>query len=333
MQIQPHSSASIFDTLRDDWNVLLKQSACDTIFLTREFQQTWWRHLSNGGELRVLTAHDDERLVGIAPLYVEQENSQRVLRLIGGVEVADYLDIISARARHADVLDAMLRALCQQDDWHVLDLRNVPEASPTRATLSSLVAQHGLTFHEHVEEVCPIIPLPSSFDAYLDSLDKKQRHDIRRKLRKAHADADINWYCVDAQHDVELYANDFIELHQRSHVDKHDFMTAPMMAFFRELTRVIHQAGWLELAFVEMNGQRAATYFNFVYNNQTLCYNSGYDSQAYAPLSPGIVLLARLIEHAIVHGRSAFDFLQGNETYKYRMGAQDARVYRLTLTR
>ena len=332
MQIQVHSTADVFSNLRGDWNALLKQSPSDSIFLTREFQQTWWTHLGSG-ELRVLTAHDDGHLRGIAPLYLDGEPERRVLRLVGGLEVADYLDIICEGPQVALVLEALLGALARQDDWQQMDLRNVPERSPTRVALPLLAAQQGWTLHEQVEEVCPLVALPATFEDYLNSLEKKQRHEIRRKLRKAYAEAEIHCYSVDAQQDIGEAAAAFIALHQRSQLDKTHFMTRPMIDFFTALARVMHDAGWVELAFVEVNGQRAATYFDFVYNNQTLCYNSGYDPQAYAQLSPGIVLLAYLIERAITQGRTTFDFLQGNETYKYRMGAADTRVYQLTLSR
>ena len=110
MQIQVHSTPDVFNNLRGDWNTLLKQSPSDSIFLTREFQHTWWTHLGSG-ELRVLTAHDDGQLLGIMPLFLESEPEQRVLRLLGGLEVADYLDVICA-SPHVDlVLEALLGAL------------------------------------------------------------------------------------------------------------------------------------------------------------------------------------------------------------------------------
>jgi CelD/BcsL family acetyltransferase involved in cellulose biosynthesis len=50
-------------------------------------------------------------------------------------------------------------------------------------------------------------------------------------------------------------------------------------------------------------------------------------------LSLGVVLTAKAIEHAIENGRSTFDFLRGNETYKYRFGAKDTEIYRLAISR
>jgi len=60
---------------------------------------------------------------------------------------------------------------------------------------------------------------------------------------------------------------------------------------------------------------------------------TGYDPQQYAQLSPGIVLLSYCIQWAIESGRAKFDFLRGDEEYKYRFGAQPTEVYRLFITR
>jgi CelD/BcsL family acetyltransferase involved in cellulose biosynthesis len=77
-----------------------------------------------------------------------------------------------------------------------------------------------------------------------------------------------------------------------------------------------------------VNGDRAATYFNFDYEDQILVYNSGLNPD-YAALSPGIVLISYNIQYAIEHKRKVFDFLQGNEEYKYRLGAEDTAVVNL----
>jgi CelD/BcsL family acetyltransferase involved in cellulose biosynthesis len=335
MRIDSYQTLEVFATLKPEWNALLHRSATDTLFLTWEFQSTWWAHFGAGLELRVLTARgDDGRLAGIAPLYVERDQTGRgTLRLVGGLEVADYLDIIVTPEQARESIDAFVAALVASGDWHTLDLRNIPAASPTRELVPAAAASSHLQFTTRIEAVCPLIPLGDSFEAYLASLDKKHRHEIRRKTRKAYDEAEIRWHCVDATHDLDEAVAHFVDLHQRSKAGKDEFMTDAMIGFFRALARVSYDAGWLELAFIAVNGRQAATYFNFVYNDATLCYNSGYDPQAYAALSPGIVLLSHLIEHAITQRRKVFDFLQGNEIYKYRMGARDTHVYQLTLER
>ena len=89
------------------------------------------------------------------------------------------------------------------------------------------------------------------------------------------------------------------------------------------------ERGWLRLNFLTITGERAASYLNFTYNNEMLVYNSGLLPEAYGRLSPGIVLLAWNIRHAIEEGISRFDFLQGDESYKYQMGGRDEAVFNL----
>lgn len=336
MNVQIFETADCFDALKTEWSALLAHAASNTLFLTPEFQANWWKHFGRDGGLRLAAVRDESSaLAGIAPLYAEPADTggRVVVRLLGGVEVTDYCDLIAARGSEEAVIAAVLDALGARSDWHTLDLRNVPANSPTRTLIAAQAAARGLTVADRVEEVCPVIALGETFDAYLETLDKKQRHEVRRKMRKAHAEAQINWYVVGPQHDLDQALTDFIDLQRKSQHDKDSFMTPAMQVYFRDLAHVMLAAGWLELSFIEVNGQRAATYFSFAYDNQTLLYNSGYDPQAYAGLSPGIVLLSHLIEHSIEQKRTHFDFLQGNETYKYRMGAVDTHVHMLTVTR
>jgi CelD/BcsL family acetyltransferase involved in cellulose biosynthesis len=138
---------------------------------------------------------------------------------------------------------------------------------------------------------------------------------------------------VDEERDLAAEMEAFIELHEKSDVDKDAFMDAQMKGFFHAVAQVLYEAGWLQLAFIEVNGEKAATMMNFDYRDSIMVYNSGYDPQQYAWLSPGIVLLAYCIQHAIELGRAKFDFLRGDEEYKYHFGAQPTEVYRLLITR
>jgi CelD/BcsL family acetyltransferase involved in cellulose biosynthesis len=183
-----------------------------------------------------------------------------------------------------------------------------------------------------IEDVCPIIPLPETWDDYLMSIDKKQRHEIRRKLRKADA-ADTRFIIVGNEHDIRAEMEIFIDLHQKSTPEKDKFMDAQMQGFFFEVAQVLQDNGWLQLAFVEMYGEKTAALLNFDYGDAILVYNSGYDPMQYRHLSSGIVVTARCIEHAISLGRNKFDFLRGDEVYKYRFGAEDTEVRRLLIAR
>jgi len=336
MRIEFHFETGGFSALRPEWNALLHRSCCDTLFLTWEWQSTWWKHLGKDDLVLLgFRGDDDGRLVGIAPLFHTQtDDGLAVLSLVGCRDVSDYLDLIVERGQEDTVYNALLDYLeSQAPAWDLADLRNIPQDSPTCVRLRELAEARGYQTLVEVEGVCPIIPLPSTWNDYLLSLDKKQRHQVRRKLRKADAEAEIRFFIVGSGHDLHAAMQDFVELYQKSTPEKAKFVDPQMQGFFFDVAQVLQDQGWLQLAFVEMDGQKAATLLNFDYGDAILVYDSGYDPDQYRHLSPGIIVTARCIEHAIAFGRGKFGFLRGDEVYKYRFGAQDTEVRRLLIAR
>ncbi|WP_423223599.1 GNAT family N-acetyltransferase [Candidatus Amarolinea aalborgensis] len=334
MKLTIDRNASGFDALRSEWNELLQTSQTNTIFLSWEWQTTWWRHWGTD-ELYLLSWRDEEtgRLVGLAPLFVDVTSAgERRLLLVGGIEVCDYLDVIVAPENAAPVYLSLVEWLDSPGApaWDLFELVNVPLASPTLTELRARLAARWPT-DARKEDVCPIIQLPADWESYLNLLDKHQRHEVRRKLRKIEQAPNVRWWFSASPADLDRDVEDFITLHQLSSADKDDFMTEPMKAFFRDLAQVMAAKGWLALALLEVNGQPAAALFSFRWQEQWLLYNSGYDPLNFKDLSTGVVLQARCIEYAIQAGFRVFDFLQGNEVYKYRLGGQDTEVWRLTV--
>jgi CelD/BcsL family acetyltransferase involved in cellulose biosynthesis len=336
VKTQVYTDATGFAALREEWNPLLRHSVSNTIFLTWEWQSTWWEHLGEGELYLLATRTDEGRPIGIAPLYLTtSDDGLNELSIVGCRDVSDYLDLIAAHGHEEKVYSALLDWL-ESDEapaWDLADLCNIPAASPTHSLLAKMAAARGYQVQTEVEDICPIIPLPPTWDEYLNSLDGKQRHEIRRKIRKAERSGQVNWYIVNEEHDLAAEMETFIELHRKSHVEKDGFMDAQMKDFFHAAAQVLQEAGWLQLACMEINGEKAAAMLNFDYRDSILVYNSGYDPSEYAWLSPGIVLLAYCIQRAIELGRAKFDFMRGEEEYKFRFGGQPTEVYRLLITR
>jgi CelD/BcsL family acetyltransferase involved in cellulose biosynthesis len=336
MRIEVHFESGGFWALKPEWNELLHRSCCDTVFLTWEWHSTWWKHLGDGDLLLLgLRGGDDGRLVGIAPLYhVEADDGKSVINMVGCRDVSDYLDLIVEVGQEDAVYGAVLDYLEEDAPaWDIVDLCNIPQNSLTFVRLRELAEDRGYQTLVEVEDVCPVVDLPATWDDYLMSLDKKQRHEVRRKLRRADGQADTRFVIVGPDRDLQAEMEAFVELHQKSTPEKDEFMDPQMQGFFLDVAQVLQAQGWLQLAFVEMYGEKAAALLNFDYGDAILVYNSGYDPEQFGQLSPGIIVTARCIEHAIHLGRAKFDFLRGDEVYKYRFGAQDTQVRRLLIAR
>jgi len=332
LRLQVFTSDDVFDALGNDWNPLLKNSQCDHIFLTREWLQTWWEAYHPGELLVIVGYADNGELAGIAPWFIVQQGGERLIHTIGCVDVTDYLDIIAADQYKEAFFSALAEHLATFDGFDRLELCNIPERSPTLAVFPEMLKKQRFNIKMEVQEVCPIIPLPGTWDDYLASLGKKQRHELRRKLRRA--SGKVSWYIVGPEHDLASELAHFLRLMAASSEEKAQFLQDERnLTFFKLMAPRIMAKGWLQLSILTVDGEPAAAYLNFDYNNRILVYNSGQDITRFGTLSPGIVLLAYTIRHAIEQGRAEFDFLRGDEPYKYQMGGQDSRVFLLTAAR
>ena len=338
-----------------EWDALLSEASSNVVFLTRQWQQTWWDSFASEHccQLKIMSVRTDGgALVGIAPLFVEQTplppvqaysrgvprpergegESLRLLRLVGGVEVADYLDIIAPVDRVREVWVALLDYLLEHHDWDAIDLHSLPEFSPSREVLTELAEQMGLSAEVVTEDVCPVLELPGDWETYLMSLRKKDRHELRRKVRKLEGRDDARWYLVKTGDPAELEKGmrAFIALHRSSGLDKAQFMDDHRAEGFMEMAAWMSKSGWLDLAILAVHDEPAAAYLSFNYDGRLYLYNSGYDPK-FAAYSAGVALLAYRIHKAILQGIKTFDFLRGDEEYKYDFGAKDTYVYRAVL--
>lgn len=325
-------------SLEKEWNDLLAVSASHVPFLRHEYLTAWWQGLGGGewskGELYVVTARQEQgELVGIAPLFqTDNREGEPALMLLGSIEISDYLDVIA----HPDDLPAFMEALLDYlqgeslPGSHLLDWYNLLESSPTLPALQTAADKLGWSYSEQALQHCPYIPLLGDWEKYICSIDKKQRHEIRRKMRRSEEYyLPVRWYISQDGDTLKQDVDDFLQL-MAYDADKAKFLTPSMREQMHAIVQAASEAGWLQLAFIEVNGKKAAGYLNFDYMNHIWVYNSGLDFQ-YGELSPGWVLLGYLLEWANEHQREYFDFMRGDEQYKYRFGAVDRRVMRATL--
>lgn len=320
---------------------MLKASRANTVFCTPQWQESWWQAFAGEHQLHILAFRDGQELVGLAPLMRGMENGRHCLCFIGGLDVTDYFDLPIKEGYETAVLWAFIDYLAGLADWDVVDLHSIGDFSPTLAILPPLARERGYKVLVEQEEVCPVIDLPATWEEYLDGLDKKDRHELRRKLRRLQRETQWSWQRVQHQEELAQALQDFFDLHAKSSQDKADFWTetnseagtkrsGARRAFFEANAKAMHQAGWLHLSFLEVANRRVATIYAYDYGDTVSLYNSGYDP-AYGYLSVGLLLVAFAIKDAIQAEKRRFDFLRGSEPYKYTFGARDIGVYHLAI--
>ncbi len=320
-----------------EWNNLLTSSVSDNPFLRYEYQRTWWEHRGGGewkdAQLILISAREEEQLIGIAPLFLSMYDGQPTLLLNGSIEISDYLDLIVRMDDHARFLSGLFDFLASTltDKWLTVDWYNIPNSSTTLTALKEEATKRGWTHLEEMYRPTPRISLNGDFEEYLGRVEKKQRHEIRRKMRRAEESGrGVRWF-ISNMADVESEIDSFLGLMEQDQ-GKAGFLHKPMRAQMRAVIRTAQENGWLWLAFLEADGQRIAAYLNFDYNNKLWGYNAGVNRE-FMELSPGWVLLGHVLQWACENKRTEFDFMRGDEEYKYRFGAINQYVMRVRLTR
>lgn len=231
------------------------------------------------------------------------------------------------------------------EPWAAVDLRRLRQADPAADALATAFGHHemaeGWTLNVEREDVCPVIRIPegaTDIDAVLNTLGKKERHEIRRKVRRAETAGEIELIeSTDPVADLDA----FIDLHQARWGEKGLFPPNPGGDQSRRFVRRLFElfgagpaaAGWsVHLGFLTVAGRRIAAEIHFETSGSVLYYNAGVDPDA-RDLSPGVVLLERLVRRAIALGKCRVDLLRGNEPYKYEWGAIDEPIQRILVRR
>jgi CelD/BcsL family acetyltransferase involved in cellulose biosynthesis len=340
MQLQLVRDFQTIQGVSNEWNSLVRSSATDVPFLHFEYLENWWATLGGGewkaAELRIILARDENgQLQGIAPLFrTATADGSFAYMFIGSIEISDYLDFIVAPENQFLFAQELFEYLDQLDrsEWTLLDLYNFPEWSARPGIYADISESRGWEVHKERLQPCPMITLDGDWETYLKSLTKKQRHELRRKLRNSESHPEgVSLRIVTKEDPIEQEIDNYLQLMSYD-PRKENFLNPKMIANIRDLIQIALDGDWLMLAFLEAGGNPIAANMNFDYANRIWVYNSGIHPD-YLKLSPGWVLLGRTIQWAIQNGRDALDFMRGDEEYKYRLGGKNRFVTRLQIHR
>ena len=270
----------------------------------------------------ILSVTLDGRVIGIAPFSVKGDTAY----FLGIPDVCDYQDLITLPGHEPQVVQSLLGYLTGQGVKH-LDLGTLRPDSALFAGLEPLVAEKRIAVERIAEDVTYETSLPSSWDDFLLQLNGKQRHEVRRKLRRLESQGDFAYHAAADNGQLQQATDNFLQLFQMNRPDKARFMDETMSAYFRDLIKALSDHQMLRLYFLDVGSRPAASVLCFDYGQVRYLYNSGYDEQ-YQDLSVGVLSKLFSIQAGIEAGCRRFDFLKGSEIYKKRIGGHEVPLYR-----
>jgi CelD/BcsL family acetyltransferase involved in cellulose biosynthesis len=316
--VEPETLDSVFATWQQadgllPWNCL---------FVLPVWLKIWWNNFGRNAALYLLSIRHEGRTIGIAPLQRKDDT----VRLIGDENVCDNLDFIVAPHKSAEFYRILLNYL-KQEGVKRLELGPVRQDSSVMEQLLPVAEKTGCRISYEGNDMSFELALPGSWDDYLSILSGKERHEIRRKLRRLYEAGQISYRLVDDASAVKKEMAAFLALFKSNRSDKAEFMNDQMVSFFKELAEALNEARILKLFFLDIDGRPVAGTLCFSYHSTMYLYNNGYDKR-FGSLSVGLLSNVLSLKESIQSGKKTYDFLKGAEVYKKRLGGQPIQLYR-----
>jgi CelD/BcsL family acetyltransferase involved in cellulose biosynthesis len=308
------------------WNDSKQNLDWSSVFVSPAWLQTWWQVFGSGSELFLRAVRWGDSIIGIAPLL----GHEKTVSFIGSDDVCDYLDFVIQPGKEEAFFVTMLDYL-KEKGINRLELKHVRPDSTVLTYLLKIARSRDYEVLNTSDEVSLEVDLPASWDEYLALLTAKQRHEVRRKLRRLLEAGNIEHRCLEVGQEVEDYMETFLKLFPVSREDKANFMTPQMESFFKNLAKAMAEIGLLRFGIVELDNQPAAMTIGFDYKDVHYLYNSAYDPR-FNYLSVGLLCKVLCLKESIEKGKKKWDFLKGAESYKYHLGGREVPLYSCRIT-
>ena len=300
--------------LRELWRQRQTSLAWSCLFTLPTWLEAWSSTLGRDANRYVKVVRSGNEVIGAAALSRDQSSA----RFLGDTEVCDYQDLVLAPGREAEAVAALWESWVR-DGIHELDLRRVRPESHVLQHLVPRARSLGAEVAIQADTAAVELRLPDSWDAYLACLDKKQRHEIRRKLRRLNGEGRVAYRGVRTSDELAQVADEFFAVFRGNREDKAAFLDPAKEAYFAALMEAAARDGLLNLGVLECDGTLAAAALCFDHCGRTHLYNNGY-RQEFAPLSVGLLCKVMSLRDSIEGGKETYDMLAGDEAYKFRLG-------------
>lgn len=321
-----------FTRLKPHWNALLKQSEVDTIFLTFEWQFSWWKIFGGDRKLFILVVRENNDIIGILPLMMTAGKGRRdsqKLELIGTPN-NDYADLIACDKTLA--WEAIRKYLFDhKDQWTHLEITQVPESSSTIALWQN--PPGGCSRHTFV------IPIETCL-AYVYEGREEDRGQYKIKLSHSMKSAFANFakmggVVLERITDCAVMHNTLNSVFQL-HVNRWDetptpskFLDERQRRFYHDLVDAMGPDGRICFLRVTNNNLPVAFSFNFEYDGQ-ICFYTVAINKYFQKNSPGSILFVMQAEKLIREG-FILDYSRGAHQYKNLFTNRISANYQINL--
>lgn len=317
---------SIVDTdegmlsLRLQWNRLLSESVSNTLFLSWEWMRAWIEQFMHGDRrLLIMTLHEGEKMVGIAPFYTQVKKQGifrlKEIKLLGMPEAgSDYLDVFAQKGRERHVAEALYAYLMENEKhgWDVLTLQNIRANSLFLLHFSNCMDEHGKYYEIDKGAYCPFARIPETEADFYSGLSKGRRKKFKRDTRVVHREASVVHSMTNYREGPQRL-EDFFRLYQ----EKTPWNGKPMKHLITRFAELCEDPETVRIDLLSIDRKDVAGLLHLKNDRFLLLLLMAVDKSYNPKISLGNVLVGFCIKHAIDERYDVYDFLKGDEDYKF----------------
>ena len=205
-----------------------------SLFVSPHWLETWWQVFGVGSELFLRVVRQDDSIIGIVPLM----SRGKTVSFIGSDNVCDYLDFMVVPGMEEAFFVTLLHYL-KEKGINQLDLKHIRPDSTVSTHLLNISKSRGYEVNYDREEISVEMELPVTWDSYLALLTTKQRHEVRRKLRRLSEAGRVEYRFIEDSAAIPGAMDTFFKMFTESREDKALFMTEQIESFFRLLAALL----------------------------------------------------------------------------------------------
>jgi len=328
-----------FQAIQTEWNDLNNRSEKGTVFSSWEWLFTWWEIYQSDAsrELYILIYRENGKLQGIAPFQIlnhpkKQFPCSKQLILLGTGEtdgalvLTEYLDLIIAPGKEAEVINAFSNTLIQaQRHWQGALFKQLIADSH----LSALFASQGLSMDTKVlpNGFRTLIDLPGTYKEYLMSLRKKKRNNITRMLTRLESEQVFAIDSIRSGLDIDTAITELADLNRdrRGQLEQPSAFHQPNFeAFHRLVVKRLLPLNKVELRILRINSKAVAGLYSLIDGDTMHAYQSGFEAELGHRYSLLTMIITSEISNCIDHPdlkRFNFMFSADENSYKLRYSA------------
>ena len=180
--------------------------------------------------------------------------------------------------------------------------------------------------------ICPYVTLPNDWDSYLETVSTNTRQKIRRFLRKIENSDEFHITLSDAD-TIESNVDVLLGFWRTQWGPRKGDRLQTILKTNRTMLNRSFEEGALFLPVIWQGDRPLAATASFIDRTKgaLLFFIGGRDETFRGPPPTGFLLHAWSIRHAIDQGFKMYDFLRGNEPYKYVFGSQESYIKHLVV--